>query len=166
MPALTSSRLISAAALLQTYFQLAKQEAETFVLSWSQGYPSEWVYPAVIEALYQGRYKPISVEQLLRFWQRRGRSLPRFSSEFELLIRVGSWIGSESYSRPRPVSLSNVPAAALPLPDLSQSQPLLPTTWAIGSDSVPWAIDQFIPAEDPTGFTRRLQTVLAGGGQA
>jgi hypothetical protein len=40
----------------------------------------------VVEALYQGRYKAISVEHLLNFWSRRGEPSFRFGSEFERLI--------------------------------------------------------------------------------
>jgi hypothetical protein len=162
MTTLSSARLSAAAALLQTYCQLAQPEAEALVISWSQGYPSEWVYPAVIEALYQGRYKPVSVEQLLRFWQRRGRSLPRFSGEFESLVRVGSSVAADLASRPQIPRSPDTPPT-VPIPDLSQ-QPLFPTSWVMGSANNPWAIAPFVPAEDPTGFTRRLQTVLAGKG--
>lgn len=163
MSTLSSARLSAAAALLQTYCQLAQSEAEALVMSWSQGYPSEWVYPAVIEALYQGRYKPVSVEQLLRFWQRRGRSHLRFSSEFESLVRVGSSVAADSAPRPSAPKPSDAPAPVPPLPDLSP-QPLFPASWVIDPASSSWAIAPFIPAEDPTGFTRRLQTVLAGAG--
>ncbi|MDX2097883.1 MAG: hypothetical protein SFW36_08910 [Leptolyngbyaceae cyanobacterium bins.59] len=45
-----------------------------------------WIRPAVIEALYQGRYKAISVTQLLTFWQRREQPLCHFSHEFERII--------------------------------------------------------------------------------
>ena len=41
---------------------------------------------AVIESLYRGRYKAISVEQILTIWLRRGQPFHRFNGEFERLI--------------------------------------------------------------------------------
>ena len=41
---------------------------------------------ATIEALFLGRYKSISVEQLLMQWAKRGRPLFRHTKEFERLI--------------------------------------------------------------------------------
>ena len=41
---------------------------------------------AVVEALYQGRYKAISVEHILDCWRRRGQPNFHFSLEFERLI--------------------------------------------------------------------------------
>lgn len=61
-----------------TFEQLADQ--------WLQAYPIHWVQLAIIEALYQGRYKAISVAQILAFWQRRGQPLHRFDFEFEQLV--------------------------------------------------------------------------------
>jgi hypothetical protein len=53
---------------------------------WLKRYPESWVRLALIESLYQGRYKTISVEQLLELWQRRGRPTCHFNGEFETLV--------------------------------------------------------------------------------
>ena len=45
-----------------------------------------WVRLATIEALYQGRYKAISVKQILIFWQRRGQPICHFNLEFEAIV--------------------------------------------------------------------------------
>ena len=42
----------------------------------------------MIEALYQGRYKAISVEQILSIWRRRGKILSHFNREFEAIVTV------------------------------------------------------------------------------
>ena len=47
---------------------------------------SSWIRSAVIEALYQGRYKAFSVEQILRLWKRRGYPIRHFNHEFERVI--------------------------------------------------------------------------------
>ncbi|MGK7951351.1 MAG: hypothetical protein AB4368_21845 [Xenococcaceae cyanobacterium] len=49
-------------------------------------YHANWIRLATIEALYLGRYKAVSVEQILRVWARVGTPNPHFSHEFERLI--------------------------------------------------------------------------------
>ncbi len=74
-------------ALLQHYiFDLGGYSPRELVANWLRGYPANWVRLAVIEALYQGRYKAVSVEQILTFWQRRDQVLPHFNCEFERLV--------------------------------------------------------------------------------
>lgn len=76
-----------AAVLLVHYsFELAGYKAEELISQWLKNYSANWVRLAVIEALYQGRYKSISVEQILTVWSRRGRALYHFNHEFERLI--------------------------------------------------------------------------------
>jgi len=76
-----------AVALLIHYsFDLGGCTASELIDHWLKDYSANWVRSAVIEALYQGRYKAISVEQILAFWKRRGLALYRFNHEFERLI--------------------------------------------------------------------------------
>jgi hypothetical protein len=76
-----------AAALLTHYsFDLSGYTARDLINRWQTQYPVEWLHLAVIEALYQGRYKAISVQQILLFWQRRGQVIYHFNMEFERLI--------------------------------------------------------------------------------
>jgi len=52
-----------ATALLVHYsFELPNDKAEELVSGWLRQYPANWVLLAVIEALYQGRYKSVSVD--------------------------------------------------------------------------------------------------------
>ncbi|MGJ3252120.1 MAG: hypothetical protein ACFE0J_13465 [Elainellaceae cyanobacterium] len=67
-------------------FDLGGYTVEHIVDHWLKYYPSEWLQPAVVEALYQGRYKAISVEQILTLWYRRGRPLHHFNGEFERMV--------------------------------------------------------------------------------
>ena len=61
------------ATFLERYgFELAGQPGQAWVERWSQRFPASWIPAALLEALYQGRYKAASVEQILRLWQRRG----------------------------------------------------------------------------------------------
>jgi hypothetical protein len=73
-------------ALLQYYsFDLGDYLVEDLVKLWSE-YDPIWIRLAIIEALFRGRYKAISVDQILGFWQRRGEPYCRFSREFERLV--------------------------------------------------------------------------------
>ncbi len=75
------------AALLVHYgFDLGGKKAEKLVGEWLTKYPSHWLRLAVIEALYQGRYKAVSVGQILSMWQRLSQPLYHFNGEFERLV--------------------------------------------------------------------------------
>ncbi|NJL91801.1 MAG: hypothetical protein HC916_20010 [Coleofasciculaceae cyanobacterium SM2_1_6] len=74
-------------ALLNYYrFDCDRYPTDTLVLYWCIDYPLSWVKSAVVEALYQGRYKSLSVEQILQGWQRRNQPTYHFSHDFERLI--------------------------------------------------------------------------------
>ncbi|MEQ8385404.1 MAG: hypothetical protein RH949_23890 [Coleofasciculus sp. A1-SPW-01] len=81
------SAIIYAVELLSHYgFELRGYSAAELVEFWLEDYPAQWIRLAVIEALYQGRYKAISVEQILAVWGRREQPIYRFNHEFERLI--------------------------------------------------------------------------------
>ncbi len=75
-------------ALLQYYnfessgSNLSSQELSQKWLDYKQG----WMHLAIVEAIYQGRYKLASVDYILKFWQKRGEPVCRFNREFERLI--------------------------------------------------------------------------------
>ncbi len=84
---LRDDKTAQAVELLNRYsFELEGYAAESLIVAWSHHFSAEWIRLAVIEALYQGRYKAVSVEQILAFWQRRGQPLCHFSYEFERMI--------------------------------------------------------------------------------
>ncbi|MBG1265254.1 hypothetical protein [Nostoc sp. WHI] len=98
----TSANL--AIALLINYsFDLNGYSANELVERWQTQYPLNWLHLAVIEALYQGRYKAVSVQQILVFWQRRDEAAYHFNMEFERMI-----------CSKFPQSLSSFAAPALP----------------------------------------------------
>ncbi|MHC5598553.1 MAG: hypothetical protein ACYTXC_21870 [Nostoc sp.] len=81
----TSANL--AIALLINYsFDLTGYSANELVERWQTQYPLNWLHLAVIEALYQGRYKAVSVQQILVFWQRRDQATYHFNMEFERMV--------------------------------------------------------------------------------
>lgn len=76
-----------ARALLIHYdFELGGETAEKLVEKWIKLYPAFWLRLAIVESLYQGRYKAISVEHILNFWQRREEPIFHFNPEFARLI--------------------------------------------------------------------------------
>ncbi|MBD2499945.1 hypothetical protein [Anabaena azotica] len=77
---------LAKALLIHYSFDLSGYSADELVNRWQKHYPNQWLHLAVIEALYQGRYKGISVQQILAFWQRRGQEIYHFNMEFERLI--------------------------------------------------------------------------------
>ncbi len=83
----TDLAIAYAIALLSHYgFELRGYTAKELVDLWLKHYSAHWVRLGVIEALYQGRYKAISVDQILAVWARRGQPIYRFTHEFERLI--------------------------------------------------------------------------------
>ncbi|KAM3113617.1 hypothetical protein [Phormidesmis sp. 146-33] len=76
-----------AADLLTHYsFDLGYQTVSQLTQQWLKEFPAGWVRWAVIEALYQGRYKAISVDQILQLWKRRNNPCYHFNYEFERLV--------------------------------------------------------------------------------
>ncbi len=75
-----------AIALLQRYsFDLGGYTISDLQRLWSRFKP-EWLRQAAIEALFQGRYKAVSVYQILQLWERKGEPQHRYNREFERLV--------------------------------------------------------------------------------
>jgi len=90
MPAEPSSQqfaIAQAVALLDHYaFDTGRLACADIVLQWLDRYEPDWIRAAAIEALYLGRYKAVSVGQILEIWQRRGQPATHFNGDFERLI--------------------------------------------------------------------------------
>ena len=83
----TSVEAQQAAALLSGYqFELGSHDARQWVSLWLEFYRPTWIRDAVIEALYQGRYKSVSVRQILELWNRRGQPIRHVTHEFEAAV--------------------------------------------------------------------------------
>jgi hypothetical protein len=77
----------SVKALLVHYsFDRGGKTPEQLVAEWLKEYPAAWVRLGAIEALYQGRYKAVSVTHILACWKRRNQPLYHFNHEFESLV--------------------------------------------------------------------------------
>lgn len=79
--------LAQAKSLLIRYgFEMKGYIPQELIDKWIKDYSAKWIRAAIVEALYQGRYKAISVEQILKLWQRRKQITCHFTHEFERLI--------------------------------------------------------------------------------
>jgi hypothetical protein len=73
--------------LLDTYgFDLESAQVETVAVTWLELYEVDDIVRAIVEAIYQHRYKARSVTNLLAMWKRNGRSSPLFTPEYERQI--------------------------------------------------------------------------------
>lgn len=73
--------------LMTSYsFDTDQNNVEELVQQWQKTYHVHWIYLATIEALYLGRYKAISIEQIMNSWVRSGQPKTHFGGEFERLI--------------------------------------------------------------------------------
>lgn len=74
-------------ALLNYYsFDLGTYTTRDLMIKWSKKYPHFWLPLAVLEAIYQGRFKAISVEQILSLWYRYDHPNYQFNHDFEKLV--------------------------------------------------------------------------------
>ncbi len=74
-------------ALINHYnFDLGDYTVKELIVKWSKKHKHFWLPLAVIEAIYQGRLKAISVEQILNLWEHRSQPIYHFNSEFKQLI--------------------------------------------------------------------------------
>ena len=74
-------------ALMTSYsFDTDRYSPSELVEQWLQSYPIHWIRLATIEALYLGRYKAISVDQIMFAWDRKGQPNTHFGGDFERLI--------------------------------------------------------------------------------
>jgi hypothetical protein len=74
-------------ALLKYYgFEFGDRSSlKELIKDWNK-YTPHWVRLAIVECIYQGRYKVRSVDQILKLWQRRGATSCHFNHEFERLV--------------------------------------------------------------------------------
>ncbi|MGV0027323.1 hypothetical protein [Phormidesmis priestleyi] len=87
LPESDKTAIAHATDLLTHYsFDLGHQTVSQLIYQWLKEFSAGWVRWAVIEALYQGRYKAVSVDQILRLWKRRNNPCYHFNYEFERLV--------------------------------------------------------------------------------
>ena len=109
--------------LLNHYsFDAGDRSIPLAVHEWVNEYSLRWIVSAVIEALYQGRYKTVSVEQILIIWQRRGQPIAHFNREFERMV-CGQLLDPRTTAKPHRSDTKGVRSSS---PSLSN--PSVPAT--------------------------------------
>ncbi len=143
-----------AISLLQHYsFDLGGYTIKDLTRAWSSFKP-EWVRQAVIESLFQGRYKAVSVNKILHLWERKGEPNCRYNHEFERLVCGDVAVIYEDrifYTPPRTSTreseIAEIPSFAtvadsnLPLP--------FPRRPMLGTAKIPQAVTQVNPVAQP-----------------
>ena len=126
-----------AIALLQHYsFDLGGYTIRDLNQAWSKFRP-EWVRQAVIEALFQGRYKAVSVDQILQLWERKGEPNYRYNREFERLVCGDVAVIYEDrifYTAPRASSRDTSVSEIAPFAPVRDLSPLVPTAMQSNSE--------------------------------
>jgi len=151
----SEQEFVEVVALLDHYrFDCDRYTIDTLVTYWCMDYPLAWVKLAVIEALYQGRYKSLSVEQILQGWQRRTQPTFHFSHEFERLISSQLPIRKTPVPAPELEDISKLTA------HLNQSKSQSRKLDSCRYTTAKHPIDQFIPnaGEEGEEICRKFKT--------
>ena len=128
-------------------FDLEGQSPEFWIAQCRQDYPVEWIYLAIMEALHQGRYKIISIEQILRLWLKRGSSVYHFGEDFEFLIN--RTVPGESVSS---ISSMFIDSPSWPI--------TLDEDHSVDTYNDNLRISEFIPLVDASNFYQRLKALV------
>lgn len=158
------SAIAQTVALMRYYgFDTQGYTAVEQIAQWLPHYSAIWIRLATIEALYQGRYKTISVEQILTFWTRRGRPSHHFNHEFESLICRELPLKLRDRREQNQLTLLLDAIAPSPKPDpiTPQPEPETPSETLI-PQPVHRPIHKFTPPQDESGFYDKLKQVQDG----
>jgi hypothetical protein len=72
--------------LIHYRFDLGSTQVETLASTWIAKYDRQWIVWAIVEAIYQQRYKSISVDRMLSLWLSRGHPSYHVPGEYERQI--------------------------------------------------------------------------------
>lgn len=126
--------ILDAVALLNGYgFDLDGFAADYLVSYWAVNHPAHWIRGAIVEALYQGRYRAVSVGQILAVWRRRGQPIPHYTPDFERVVsgRFGGFAVAPAANRPARAATS----ASSPSSPVAEIAPAEQTEGAIAGDA-------------------------------
>jgi hypothetical protein len=140
--------LEQACLLLKEYsFDLGGYQPSDLMHLWQKILEAEpsWIRAAVVEAIYQGRYRGYSVEQILRVWKRRGHPLRHFNQDFERVVFGPIDPTVSKYAR----LTTQRPSEFLLVAD-SASGTVLPTPEAPSGENSAAAAPEAAPAQMPT----------------
>ncbi|QDZ38640.1 hypothetical protein FRE64_00975 [Euhalothece natronophila Z-M001] len=151
--------------LIENYgFELQGETPQELAQRWLENYEPRWVRLAIIEALYLGRYKVFSVEQILSLWARRGQSKIHFTHEFEHLICRRLPKALREFSEEAAEEMKEVsPPQPLSEPSPVEDEELITEEAEEENEEEeeiePFSIDRFTPLFDRTHFYSKLKAV-------
>lgn len=155
-----------AVSLLFHYFELDIPSARGMAHMWAQRYPIDWISPAVLESLYQGRYRAVSVEQILGIWKRRQTPICHYPSDFARMFAsippLPDKVAILTKTRIPPRQKLTVVPPPIEPPPVQKSNRSMPRG-GLGQDVSHLPIDQFTPAMDRSGFSAKLKSVAVQG---
>jgi hypothetical protein len=102
--------------------ELDGHQVDILVATWLKQYDNNWIIKAIVESLYRGRYKIVSVDHILRDWQRLGRPRYNFTPEYEREILQNLPAVIDLPSDPVPPVESSVEPAATYCPVVPRSR--------------------------------------------
>lgn len=175
--ALENPNVLQTVSLLTAYgFDLRGLAPTQLINEWLRRFSALWIRLAVIEALYLGRYKAISVEHLLQFWAVKGQPNFHFSPEFEQMVSQKlpkSFAPIAVAVAPPPIAVVAPPPVPLVSPGAGGRPPQVPSLVQPPSPRVEKprrqlspSIEQFIPMATESDLLSKLQTVLNQGAMA
>lgn len=112
---LDQNTIINEIETLLVYYSFEAKEDSYQVLinEWLNQYSPQWIRLAVLEALYLGRYKAASIEQILTSWSKKGNYTIRFNHDFESLIcrNIVRKLTKKTLTRsePKPKPVTSIP---------------------------------------------------------
>lgn len=149
-----------ACLLLREYcFDLGGYRPAELVHIWQNQLEAEpsWIRSAIVEALYQGRYKALSVEQILRGWKRRGHPLRHFNHEFERVVFGPVDSTARKYA---PMTTLRPSELLTPQPNLAQGTPVAMPTSESGPllEAPPVPVGERLPLANQDGSDKQRAT--------
>ncbi|XGB42522.1 MAG: hypothetical protein LVS60_01200 [Nodosilinea sp. LVE1205-7] len=162
-----SPEVVSILKLLREYsFDIDHYAAEELISQWIQEFSYRWVGNAITEALYQGRYKIISVDHILQLWQRRGQPIRHFSREFESIILGQTPLAptmspevNDAIAVHQPEPLTSLEGSIPPQAPVPDFRPILEgfsSVWVSSVDAIP----PFVPRWQSSDLHQRLRSVV------
>lgn len=152
-------------------FDVGTDTVQQLIDRWLKDYQATWIRWAVIEALYQGRYKAVSVDQILQLWNRRQHPCYHFSYEFERLVcnkfprnLAGSRQAANAPTPPKFLPATNDLAVLPDLPASSKAAIAKPSAAEIKSSEPPaWVVlaEQIQHTEPEASETVQVELVAS-----
>ncbi|MEM1242282.1 MAG: hypothetical protein AAGI45_20830 [Cyanobacteria bacterium P01_H01_bin.26] len=146
--------------------ELNQYSPESQVLYWLNTYRAVWIRDAIIEAVYQGRYKIVSVQQILSIWLRRGQPVRHFTPGFEQVIAAQLGGPLHLATAPRHIEKANTPHPPAPqfTPEKSAAANFSSAPSVVSVGSHPGMSIKTFPVETfPVGTVDTLVDVYQSG---